>query len=616
MCGIVGFYSPKNIFTADELKHMTDSLIHRGPDARGLFMQDTVGMGHRRLSIIDLSEQANQPMFSQSGESVIVFNGEIYNYKELSKELGLVPKTSSDTEVLVEAFEKWGPNFVSKLNGMFAMAIYQIKTNKLYLYRDRIGIKPLFYYLNNKQLAFASELKAFAQLAHFKQQKQINKIAVHQFLNLGYIPAPHTIYQNTFKFPKASYAVFDGEKLEFTTYWSPEKSIQKTVLTNFNEAKSQLANLLHSAVKYRLIADVPYGTFLSGGVDSSLVTAVAQKVSNTQLKTFSIGFAEQKFNESGYAQKVAQHLETEHHAFILTEKDAKDRIPDLFATYDEPFADSSAIPTMLVSKMARSKVTMTLSGDGGDELFDGYGMYNWAERLNNPMVHHMRFFAKTSLKIFGNRYQRIAKMFDYQTSDNLQQHIFSQEQYFFSSKELDNLMTPEYNFLAEHEIENPFNRSLNARELQAFFDLNHYLPDDLLVKVDRASMRYSLEDRVPLLDHRIVEFALNLDPKLKVHQGIQKYLLKELVYDYVPKAIFDRPKWGFSIPLNKWLKTDLAYLSHHYLAKDKIINAGFVDYPQVKNLLDAYYKKNKDWLYNRVWALICLHQWYFDGFKE
>ncbi len=616
MCGIVGFYSTQKLFTQNELEPMMDSLIHRGPDAFGKFNDDFVGLGHRRLSIIDLSEQANQPMFSHSGKSVIVYNGEVYNFRELSKELGIQTKTMSDTEIILEAFEKWGPGFVSKLNGMFAISIYQKSTQKLFLYRDRLGIKPLFYFIENGQLAFSSELKAFTKLAYFNKTKQINKTAIASFLQLGYIPAPDTIYNHVYKFPQGSYAIFDGKELSLKSYWNANNAIKPKTITNFDTAKEQLSELLNSSINYRLISDVPYGTFLSGGIDSSLVTAVAQKVSNHQLKTFSIGFSENQYNESVYAKQVANHLNTNHHEFILTEKEALNTLPDIFAYYDEPFADSSAIPTMLVSKMARSEVTMTLSGDGGDELFHGYGMYNWAQRLDNPLYKNSRTMLKQGLSVLGSRYQRIAKMFDYRSTDDLKTHIFSQEQYFFSQKELESLLTNSFNHSLTIISSNTLARSLNAKEKQALFDINYYLPDDLLVKVDRASMRFSLETRVPLLDYRIVEFALNLSPTLKVKNGVQKFLLKELLYDYVPKSFFNRPKWGFSIPMDKWLKTELRYLIDEYLSETKIKEAGFLNYQEAYRVINQYLNSNISYLYYRVWDMLCLHRWYFDTFKN
>lgn len=614
MCGIVGYFTKNHTVHRDELVQMTNVMSHRGPDAAGKYYHENVALGHRRLSIIDLSDAANQPMVSHSGKSVIVFNGEIYNYKEIAEALNFNAKTTSDTEVILEAFEKWGPNFVNRLNGMFVIAIYRVDEDKLFLFRDRLGIKPLFYYLKNKQLAFASELKSLTQFSYFKQHKEIDAGAVCNFLHLGYIPAPLTIYQSVKKFPQGNYAVFDGNELNFFEYWNPAKKISSKVQKNESDAKNELKHLLEQSVKYRLIADVPYGTFLSGGIDSSIVTAMAQKVSNHQLKTFSIGFEDSKFNEADYAWQVAQYLETDHHEYRLTEKDALSLIDDIWSYYDEPYADSSAIPTMLVSKMARQQVTMTLSGDGGDELFYGYGMYNWAKRLNNPWVWGTRFVSKNILSQLNPRFQRVSKLFDVANKKELPTHIFSQEQYFFSKKELGYFLNKQFDILSFNRQEN-LKRKLSSVEFQAFFDLNYYLPDDLLTKVDRASMIYSLESRVPLLDHNVVEFALNLDKGLKIKNGTSKYLLKELLYDYVPKSYFDRPKWGFSSPMNKWLKADLKYLIDDYLNESRIKEAGFVDHIQVKHLVNEYLNTPKEYLYNRVWVLICLHKWYFDIYK-
>ncbi len=615
MCGIAGFYQTKPLLNRQDLNQITSVLSHRGPDADGFYADEKVFLGHRRLSVIDLSEQANQPMFSHSGKSVIVFNGEIYNYREIVTQLGIQQKTTSDTEVIVEAFEKLGPSFVNLLNGMFAMAIYRIDEQKLYFFRDRIGIKPLYYFQSHGLLAFASELKSIELLEPFKSQKAINQQAVGQFLNLGYIPAPHTIYQDVFKFPQGHYGIYDGKTLDIQPYWQLNPKISNNVIFNKNEALEQLQHLVESSVKYRLISDVPYGTFLSGGIDSSLVSAVAQKVSSNPIKTFSIGFADAKFNESQYAQKVANHLGTDHHVFMMTEREVMQKIPDLFTYYDEPYADSSALPTMLVSEMARKNVTMTLSGDGGDELFHGYGMYNWAERLNNPLVKIVKNPAAFYLSRLDNRYKRIAQMFKWDKGDFLPAHIFSQEQYFFATYELCRLGSSVSHDMFSDVFEG-LSRKLSPAEKQALFDLNYYLPDDLLVKVDKASMRFSLETRVPLLDYRIIEFALNLDDRLKIKNGTAKYLLKELLYQYVPKELFNRPKWGFSIPLNRWLKTDLSYLVDEYLSEEKIRQAGLVDYPEVKKLIDRFRIKNEDYLYNRIWALICLHQWYFERFLK
>ncbi|MBL4586777.1 MAG: asparagine synthase (glutamine-hydrolyzing) [Flavobacteriales bacterium] len=574
-------------------------------------MDECFGIAHRRLSIIDLSDAANQPMKSACGRYQMVFNGEVYNHKDVAKELDGNLKTTSDTEVVLEAFAKWGPSMVEKLNGMFVIVILDTTENKLYLFRDRMGIKPLFIYRNDGMMAFGSELKAITALKS-DLKFTINREAIPAFLNLGYIPQPMTIYNEVEKFPSGHWAVFDGEMLTKTCYWNPNEKIKSEVVSDENEAKEQLELLLKESVSKRLMSDVPFGTFLSGGVDSSLVTALAQHSTSKKLKTFSIGFDDPKHNEAGFAKQVAEHLETDHHEYILTEKDALELVTEILPQYDEPYADSSAIPTMLVSKMARQEVTMTLSGDGGDELFMGYGAYNWAERLSNPLISAFHKPIGAALYLGNDRFKRISKLFDYSDTDFLPAHIFSQEQYMFSQKEIDKLVNfseRSQNLFPEMEAERE--RKLSPSEYQALFDLNYYLKDDLLTKVDRASMRYSLETRVPLLDHTIVEFALNLDSNLKNKNGVAKYLLKEVLYDHVPKSIMDRPKWGFSIPLSKWLQNDLSFLIDKNLNQKKVEETGVVNWVEVEVLLKKF-RSGQTHLYNRLWLLILLHQW-FDG---
>lgn len=607
MCGITGFYSINKNISHETLRQITTQLTHRGPEFQSEYYLPHIGLGHRRLKIIDLSDAANQPMISKSGKLIIVFNGEIYNFQEIKARYQIQSQTNSDTEILLEAFEKKGPQILSELNGMFALAIYNTVNKKLFIARDRIGIKPLFYFWNGKDLVFASELKALTKVPLISKSLKINHSILNDFLHLGYIPEPNTIYQNIYKFPSGDFAWFDGQKLSVKSYWTLKDQIQPTVLSDFTEAKKQLKNLITNSVKHRLISDVPFGTFLSGGIDSSLVTAVAQSVSSEKIKTFSIGFKESKFNEAIFANKVAKHLKTEHHEFIVSENEAKELIETIIDSYDEPFADTSAIPTMLVSQMARKHVTMTLSGDGGDELFHGYGSYLWNERLNKMHISTFRKIIALSLKTQNSRYKRIANLFEYQNKAQLKSHIFSQEQYNFSQKEISTLLEKNTTPSIEENYEN-LARELTPAEQQALFDLHYYLKDDLLTKVDRASMKYSLETRVPLLDHNIVTFALNLDPKLKIKNGIQKYLLKELLYDYAPKQLFDRPKWGFSIPLEYWLKTDLKYLIDKYLNKATVEQFGLFKYSQIQELLTRYFSGKEDYLYQRIWLLIILHQ--------
>jgi len=599
MCGITGFFSSNNNFSESNLRSMTQRIYHRGPNAEGYFFDGICGLGHRRLSILDLSEQANQPMHSSN--FVIVFNGEVYNFQEIANDLQLKLRTSSDTEVILEAFIKKGIDFVNELNGMFALAIYDKTKQELYLLRDRIGIKPLYYFWDGNKFAFASELKSLSEL-----NQEINQAAIHDFLHLGYIPAPKSIYKKIFKLPAGSWLKVSKHGLEIKKYWDLQDKISPNILTSEIEATEQLHNLLQSSVKYRLISDVPLGIFLSGGIDSSLVAALAANLSNTKINTFSIGFKENKFNESEFAKKVANHLDTNHHEFIISTVEAKQLIPNLVDIYDEPFADSSAIPTMLVSKLAKEYVTVVLGGDGGDELFLGYGMYQWAQRLSNPFLKTFRQPISNILKLLkANKYQKASELLNYPDEQNLANHIFSQEESLFSNQELTKLLTNPC--IEQQNIVTNSNRNLTAMEKQALFDLKYYLPDELLVKVDRATMQHSLEARVPLLDYRVIEFALNLSPKLKYQNGISKYLLKQILYKYIPKQYFNRPKCGFSIPLVEWLQTDLKYLLDEYLNEKVINNFGIVKYEQVKQMKMQFLAGNS-YFYGRLWVLIILHQ--------
>jgi asparagine synthase (glutamine-hydrolysing) len=607
MCGLAGIYNPNGV-SIDSLKKMSDAISHRGPDAEGFFTHENFGIVHRRLSIIDLSDAANQPMLSLCGRYHMVFNGEIYNFKDVASDLGVSLKTKGDTEVILEAFAKWGPNMVNRLNGMFTIAFLDTEENRLFLFRDRMGIKPLYVYRSNGMLAFASELKAIVALEE-EVNLTVNQSAIPYFLHLGYIPEPLSIYNEVEKFPSGCWAVFDGTELKIERYWSARDKVSSELISNETEAKIQLKELLQKSVSRRLMSDVPFGTFLSGGIDSSLVSALAQESTTEKLKTFSIGFEDGKHNESEFARQVAKHLDTEHHEYLLTEKDALELVGEILPQYDEPYADSSAIPTMLVSKMAGQEVTMTLSGDGGDELFHGYGSYNWAARMSNPLINILGYPISKILGFGNDRYKRIAKVINHRGAE-IKSHIFSQEQCMFSRFEINSLLVDNSNSNFTHLNQDLVSsRSLSAPEEQALFDIDFYLKDDLLTKVDKASMRYSLETRVPLLDHEVVEFALNLDPSLKAKNGTQKYLLKEVLYDLVPKQIFDRPKWGFSIPLDKWLRTDLGFLIAEHLNQVNIEKIGIVKWSEVNSLL-AKFRSGQSHLYNRIWLLILLHQWF------
>jgi asparagine synthase (glutamine-hydrolysing) len=631
MCGICGYLSSDNSFSLPDLKKMTGLLAHRGPDSEGFYSDHNIGLGHRRLCILDLSENANQPMVSHNGRYVMVFNGEVYNYREIANELKLhftsnekiMFRSSSDSEIVLEAFSYYGVSFLEKLNGMFAIAIYDKVEKELYLFRDRIGIKPLYYYKDEKNLAFASELKSIISLPGIS--KDLSKLAIREYLHLGYIPAPYSIYKYIKKLEPGSYIKYSDKGFEIKKFWDLKSKLTKHTYKDKDQVLVRLSDLLISSVQYQLKSDVPIGVFLSGGIDSSLVTANAVELSSVKVNTFSIGFEENKINESEYARSIAKFLGTNHFEFIVSFKDAINLIDRMFEAYDEPFSDSSAIPTMLVSKLAKESVTVTLTGEGGDELFFGYGFYTWADRLKNPFLRIFRKQIAAVLSRMSNRYKRAAWLFDYENDQLFQSHVFSQEQYLFSESELEKHLTPDYNLPSVLSWPDEFNivgdlsssdpkRILNVMESQALFDLSYYLPDDLLTKVDRASMQYGVESRVPYLDHRVVEFALNLSPELKHRQGITKYILKEILYKHIPQKYFARPKQGFAIPLNHWLRHELRYLIEDYLSEEKVNKYGVINYEYVDKLKKSFLS-GTDYLYNRIWLLIILHKW-FDEYSN
>lgn len=598
---------------------MRDTLRHRGPDAEGSYVNEdaTIALGHTRLSIIDLHETANQPFISGNGRYVIVFNGEIYNFKLIKQELhekyGLTFRTNSDTEVLAESFSIWGVDMLPKLSGMFAIAILDKDTNKVYLFRDRVGKKPIFYFKSERLFAFASEIKALLQHPEMRRQVKVDLTTVTSFLHLGYIPEPKTIYSNIYKFPAGHYGEVDSN-LNFHTkpYWRLQDQVHQTKLSSPKEAKDKLKLLLDQSVQSRLLSDVPLGSFLSGGTDSSLISAIASKHVSGSLRTFSIGFHESKFDESKYAVSVARHLNTLHTEYKLGHREAIDLMESYLEHFDEPFADTSAIPTMLVSKLARKEVTVALTGDGGDELFQGYGSYVWANRLESARWNFFKRPLRIVLKGTNqSRFHRIADLLEPVKDEGLRSHIFSQEQYFFSQNEIQNqLLKDRSDFVEFNYTDAPeFSEELSPGEKQSLFDLQYYLKDDLLVKVDRASMLYSLECRCPFLDHSIIEFALSIDEHLKIKNGTGKWMLKELLKDYLPTELVNRPKWGFSVPLANWLKGELSYLMENFLNVNITREIGLFKSEYVEQLKTNFKLNNKEYLYHRLWSIIVLHKW-------
>lgn len=622
MCGIAGIFQLKGLLDSATIHTMADCQAHRGPDDSGYYKDNSYQTGHRRLSIIDLSKRAAQPMKSKCGRYVITYNGEIYNYKELGAELldsGVQLQSESDTEVILEGVAHFGWEFITRMNGMFSIAYYDIPNSQLHLIRDRFGIKPLFVYVDQHKIAFASELKAIESIPD--NQLSIDQKSIADFLHTGFIPTPNTIYKEIKKIVPGERLVIGKQGIINTIpFHRLGQSVVKEKITDEQQATERLDELLSKSVSLQLRSDVPCGIFLSGGIDSSTIAFKAAQVSGKKIDTFTIGNKEVVSDESRFAKKVANAIGTNHHELIIGESDIIGLIEDGIDTYDEPLADASIIPTLLVSGLARQYVKVVLSGEGADELFMGYGAHKWSKRLRNPLFRNLSALSIPALKSLSSRYVRIAELLSLQNSRGFNDHIFSQEQYFFTSKEIDLLLKKDFSsdtlkqgFRFEQRIQEELYfagtaRDLSASEEQAFFDLEHYLPDDLLTKIDRATMKHSIEARVPFLDNELVSFALNLDDKLKIKGGNSKYILKKVLFSHLDPALFDRPKSGFSIPLVRWLKSDLKYLVEKYLSDEMIRKANLVDPEYVTRLVKEYHS-GMNHLFNRVWALVVLHRW-------
>ena len=603
MCGISGIFS-NDPDLRQRIGAMNDALLHRGPDAGAVWTEGPMAIGHHRLSIIDVSEAAHQPMVSACGRYIIAFNGEVYNFGQLAEKLkndfpqtygqsGF--RTQSDTEIVLELFAAYGPESVKLLNGMFAYAVYDRHETVLYLFRDRIGVKPLFYSLHNNNLCFASELRS---LMNALSVKTLNTGGIHLYLHLGYFPEPHTIIKEAEKFPAAHYGVWNGVELSLTEYWTPAEFTEQVENISFSEATSRFKSLLEEAVNDSLISDVPLGVFLSGGIDSSLVASIAASRASGRIKTFTVSSPDALHDESVYARKIAQHIDSEHYEMAADEKTILNLAQPLLEQMDEPLADSSFFPVYIISNFARKHVTVALGGDGGDELFQGYGSYVWAKRLSNFWVKLGSPMARLLL-----RNKRHYQFFHSALKKHFMSNIFSIEQNLFPSWELDmlNMSIPELFPKPDRAYSN-----LSPAAAQAFFDLTHYLKDDLLVKVDRASMLTSLEVRPPLIDHRLIESSLKLPMEFKTKNGNTKLLLKEILAQYIPRELFERPKKGFSVPMQRWLKAELSFLPENYLEHSGLRLFDVIPEVFVKNVVKMYKSGKADWYYNRVWSLTVL----------
>jgi len=611
MCGIVGYVNTASSEAArsETIAAMCETIIHRGPNDMGMYVEGPVGLGMRRLSVIDLNS-GHQPIANETKTVWVVFNGEIYNFQELAKDLkrrGHQFKTASDTEVIVHLYEEFGDECVNHLRGMFAFAVWDEERSRLLLARDRLGVKPLYYFWDERLLVFGSELKAL--LVHPAVKRKLSSEALLYYLQYSYVPDPLTILENIFKIAPASTLSLKGKTIQLKQYWDgcrphePEGS-----RLSEDEAIIQLEQMLTEAVGLRLISDVPLGAFLSGGIDSSLVVALMARQMNQAVKTFSIGFGEESFNELPYARRVAKHLGTDHHELVVSPQHCN-LIEQLVRHFDEPFADSSAIPTYYLSKLAAEHVTVALSGDGGDELFAGYDRY----KID---LSRRKFEAVPSM--FKNAFIGLA--------DSLPQGIPGKnllravslppiERYLENVSYFHN---PELKKLLSHELQNTllgssgiFARHFDAVQGQPwlsqlqYVDTKTYLSGDVLTKVDRMSMAHSLEVRGPLLDHIVFEYAASLPAKFKLNNGISKYLLKQLAKKFLPSEIVTRRKQGFGVPLEFWFKNGLREYVHDVLFDSSLNQRGILNQKEVRKLVDLY-EGGRNELSANIWILIVL----------
>lgn len=608
MCGICGII--KNSITENTLNKMQNALIHRGPDAAGFYLSDdhSVGFAHRRLKIIDLSDNANQPISNEDGTIWIVYNGKFYDFREyftLLEKKGHVFKSKSDAEVVLHLFEEFGFEFIHKLNGMFTFAIWDERKNRLVLAMDPVGIKPLYYYYNNSVFAFASEIKSLLQIPEIS--KEIDFDALNLYFALGYIPQEYSIYKDIRKLPPGSLLVYEDGNVRKQKYYSISSV---NIMNDENGLVDHLHNLLKESVRKSMISDVSIGVFLSGGVDSSILATIAASLSDKPIKTFSIGFEETKYNELFYAKRIADNISSDHHEFLVT-IDAVDALDKIALQYDEPFADSSAIPTYYVAKKAKEYVKVALSGDGGDELFGGYNWYTWvikAQSMKNRFGFLSKLISTKAKRIpFDFKGKNFLSILNY---DALTQFI--KRTFIFNSSERERLINKQISnkmelLLPERKIVETFN-SIDSNLITKMqnVDFNFYLPYDGLVKVDRASMLSSLEVRPPYLDKEIIKFAFSLPEEYKIRGGVKKYLLKKVAKKILPPRFPLERKQGFCIPLQEWMNGRIGNILVDSLADKRLCD--FIDLNYVRSLLKTHRSGKKD---NgaKLWSILMFSLW-------
>jgi asparagine synthase (glutamine-hydrolysing) len=629
MCGISGFIDFNKNTNLEVLEKMNRSMAHRGPDGEGYAMYETadasIGLGHRRLSIIDLSEGGKQP--KTFGNLHLTFNGEIYNYEAIKKELeekGHRFNSHSDSEVILHAYQEWGSAALQKFIGMFALVIYDEANQELFACRDRAGVKPFFYYFKDGLFLFGSELKALMQHPAF--EKKINTDAVGAFLQFGYVPTPNCIFNNAHKLKPGHFLTFRIKKQQFETtqYWNVYDAYNKPILDiSLPEAIEETERILTSAFQYRMVSDVPVGVFLSGGYDSSCVTAILQKNHTEKIKTFTIGVPDAGLNEAPFAKDIAAHLGTDHTEYYCTEKEALDIVPELPFFYDEPFADSSAIPTTLVSRIAREKVIVALSADAGDEIFAGYNRYDFMAKYGGSIKKVPGFIRKSAAAmmdiipadkipvlnkkyLFHSRYEKVKSLLKEPSARNVLMSLTQQ----MNEKDLAGLIKNEITQLPSYFDSKDLKQdNYSVLSYMMAVDYQTYLLDDILQKVDRAGMSVSLEGREPFLDQRIIEWAAQLPIEYKYNKGSKKFILKQIVHKYIPAKMMDRPKMGFGIPIATWLQNDLKPFVDMYFDEQFIIKQNIFNNDMMQKIKKSFYH-GKIERAEKIWYILMFQMWY------
>ena len=641
MCGIAGIIAKQPISIDTVLQRFVKVLHHRGPDAHGYWKDSELGIGlaHVRLSILDLSAAGNQPMKSISGRYILVFNGEIYNHKKLRKTLNEQYKVNwigeSDTETLVQAFESWGvTKTINLLVGMFAIALWDSYEQKLILIRDRMGEKPLYYGWVNSNFVFASDLDAITSVPGFPQL--IDRDALALYIKYGSVPEPYSIYQDVFKLESGHILTFDFKthSIQDDAYWDlnevAEEFYHQGNFASDKDAIEKLDFLLKDAIEGQMQSDVPLGAFLSGGVDSSTIAAIMQAISPKKINTFSIGFDQKEYNEAEFAKSVAQHLGTDHHETYVTGKDALSIVPKLSKIYSEPFADPSQIPTFLITQIAKRSVTVCLTGDGGDELFCGYKRYQLSQKIWNKLNRSPRLFRKFGSSIIHNipydfwyylllplkgRKDGTGKALNFADKllkgTELLSYSNRQELYhkgFMGDHDNLSVLIQGSKHLDSKYDQFKLNFDSYYEEMM-LLDLMTYLPNDNLVKVDRAAMANSLETRVPLLDKSIVEFALSIPMHFKLRDGIDKWILREVLYQYVPKELIERPKMGFAVPMRSWLRGPLKSWAEELISPQKLREGGFFNFEIIQKKWQEHQSGKRNWE-GILWKVLVFQDWY------